>query len=90
MRSSVSPGPAAWQIVSTAPIPPMGESRFFLSAKGSEHQFTQQMDVDSDGHDKWPSSPGSVGRSGAPVHAYHRTYNNRTACFLGLKCPPNR
>jgi hypothetical protein len=76
----------AWQIVGAAPIPPMGESAFFMSALGEESRFTQSLTTE--GHSTYPTTPGGVGSSGVPSHEYARAYNDRKACWLGLKCPP--
>lgn len=76
----------AWQIVGAAPIVPMGESAFFMSARGEEDQFTQSLTTE--GHNRYPTTPGGIGNSGVPSHDYARAYNARKACWLGLKCPP--
>lgn len=76
----------AWQIVGAAPIVPMGESAFFMSALGEESRFTQSLTTE--GHRNYPTTPGGVGTSGVPAHEYDRAYRDRKACWLGLKCPP--
>lgn len=76
----------AWQIVGAAPILPMGESAFFMSALGEESRFTQRLTTE--GHRTYPTTPGGIGSSGVPAHEYDRAYGKRKACWLGLKCPP--
>jgi len=76
----------AWQIVGAAPILPMGESAFFMSALGEESKFTQSLTTE--GHRTYPTTPAAVGRSGVPAHKYDEAYGKRSACWLGLKCPP--
>jgi hypothetical protein len=71
----------AWRVVGVAPIPPMGESAFFMSAMGEEDSNFVQPQT-SEGFRRYTTTPGG------PATTYQTSHQRRQRCFLGLKCPP--
>ncbi len=83
LRGGASQGRAASTMAeAVVGVSPISESRFWMSFRGEESAFVEQVVQGDDDPGRWATSQGK----GSPLEAYHRSYVAREGCFLGRRC----